>query len=69
MSPITIRWPWQRWEKPPPLDAEALAESIEAVETAERRKVETARRLARRRVVIVNNHIAHDVSHALERRA
>lgn len=66
---ITIRWPWQTWKKPPPADAEAMAESLAVLEVVELRKQQTLRALENRRVVIVNNHIAHDVSRAIERRA
>lgn len=63
-----MRWPWQHWKKPPPRDAEALAESVAGLATAKLREAETMRALTARRVVVVNNHIARDIHLAIERR-
>lgn len=62
-----MRLPWQRWEKPPPPDPEGLAESFEMLDEVDRRRVATIEALARRRAVILHNHIARDVSRAIRR--
>jgi hypothetical protein len=66
---ITIKWPWQRWAKPPPPDPSALAESHSALVEAAVRQRQTEMALRRRRAVIVHNHIATDVRRAMEKRA
>lgn len=63
-----IRMPWQRWDKPQPMDPNDLMESEAARRAAERRRVDTEMALLQRRAVVVHNHLAYDIRRALEHR-